>query len=62
MSPNETQAIEKYVTLAEKSERAFRGGVLLKSLPLPPSRVLTWAGLYRLVDGGYHAMASKTVE
>ena len=59
--PNEKVAIAKFVDLMQKSEKAFYGAVLLKSLPLPISRFLTKTGLYRLFDKGYHKMAQKSV-
>lgn len=62
MFPDEKPAIEQFVKLTEEAISAFHGSGLLKTLPLPVTRLLVRTGLYRLVDHGYHRFASKSVQ
>ena len=60
--PEEKEAIHKFLQLRHETSAAWKGAVLLKSLPLGLAKFLYHTGLYRWIDGGYHKLATKTVQ
>ena len=54
-------AIDAYYSHIEKASASFERGSILKSLPLPLTRVLRVTGAHRLIDGGFRKYASKTL-
>jgi all-trans-retinol 13,14-reductase len=60
--PDEEKAIKKYFKLVHKSTDSTKGGAIMKALPLPLSRLLTWTGLHRLLSRGYTKLARTSVQ
>jgi len=54
-------AIEEYFHLTHKAVDAYQRAMLIKSLPLLVVKLLTWTGLDRWIDKGFHKLSSITV-
>lgn len=61
MFPEEEKAIEKFLEMCQKSQKAWFPATMLKVLPYPISRVFVKTGLYRVFDGGYRKFTQMTV-
>jgi all-trans-retinol 13,14-reductase len=60
--PDEEEAIKKYYKMVKKTTARLKYAALLKSFPLPLSRVMLWTGLYRLMARGYTKTAKTSVQ
>jgi all-trans-retinol 13,14-reductase len=61
MFPEEEEAIDKFLDMCQKSQKAWAPSMMLKVLPYPLTRFLVTTRLFRLFDGGFVKYSQMTV-